>query len=140
MSSGVGVNNACLDAFQQLKAKRSLRYVIFKLSDDKKEIIVDTSSPAATAYDEFVAALPAQDCRYAVYDFEYEKPGEGKRNKICFFVWSPDDAPVRSKMLYASSKDAIRRRLEGIAAEIQATDFSEAAYETVLEKATRTSH
>lgn len=31
-------------------------------------------------------------------------------------------------MLYASSKDAIRRSLVGIANEIQATDFSEVAY------------
>lgn len=31
-------------------------------------------------------------------------------------------------MLYASSKDAIRRSLVGIAAEIQGTDHSEIAY------------
>lgn len=33
-------------------------------------------------------------------------------------------------MLYASSKDALRRSLLGIASEIQATDSSEIAYET----------
>jgi cofilin len=32
-------------------------------------------------------------------------------------------------MLYASSKDALRRALVGIATEIQGTDFSEVAYE-----------
>ena len=37
-------------------------------------------------------------------------------------------------MVYASSKDALRRALTGIATEIQGTDFSEVAFETVLDK------
>jgi cofilin len=32
--------------------------------------------------------------RYAVFDVEYElESGEGKRNKITFISWCPDDAP-----------------------------------------------
>lgn len=31
--------------------------------------------------------------RYAVYDVEYDAPGgEGKRSKITFIAWCPDDA------------------------------------------------
>ena len=85
-----------------------------------------------------------------MYDFEYEK-GEGKRNKLCFYAWcvplpwcgristsltsrsfvrrSPDEAKIKDKMLYASSKDALRRSLVGIASEIQGTDSSEVAYD-----------
>lgn len=37
----------------------------------------------------------------------------------------PDTAKVRQKMLYASSKDALRRQLVGIAVEVQGTDASE---------------
>ena len=37
-------------------------------------------------------------------------------------------------MVYASSKDALRRALNGVASDIQGTDFSEVSYETVLEK------
>lgn len=40
-------------------------------------------------------------------------------------------------MLYASSKDALRRTLVGIHVEIQGTDFSEVSHETVLEKASK---
>lgn len=54
-------------------------------------------------------------------------------------LWSrsPDDAKIKNKMLYASSKDALRRALVGIAIEIQGTDASEVAYEALLDKATR---
>lgn len=84
-----------------------------------------------------------------MYDFEYEKGNDGKRNKLCFYAWyvfcvvlslgdecadrvsnrSPDNAKIKEKMVYASSKDALRRSLDGIATEIQGTDFSEVAYQ-----------
>jgi hypothetical protein len=43
---------------------------------------------------------------------------------------SPDDAKVKQKMLFASSKEALKRSLVGVAAEIQGTDFSEVAYDS----------
>jgi len=38
---------------------------------------------------------------------------------------SPDTSRVRSKMIYASSKDKFKRELDGIQIELQATDPSE---------------
>lgn len=132
--SGVGLGPDCVTTFEELKLKKTYSYIIYKLSADKKTIVVGDKGEGQS-YDEFVNALPENDCRYAVFDFHYElNPSEGKRNKILFITWSPDDAPIRSKMVYASSKDALRRSLNGIGAEVQASDFSEAAYETVLEK------
>ena len=43
---------------------------------------------------------------------------------------SPDSSKIRQKMLFASSKDALRRSLDGIGAEIQATDLDEVSHET----------
>lgn len=123
-----------MKTFNELKLGKKLKYVIFKLNDKKTEIVVDKTSTEAD-YDNFLEQLPENDCKYAVYDFEYEiGGGEGVRNKIVFYTWSPDTAPVRSKMVYASSKDALRRALNGVSTDIQGTDFSEVAYDTVLEK------
>ncbi|KAK7202525.1 cofilin [Myxozyma melibiosi] len=134
--SGVALSNECQSVFQELKLGKSLKFIIFKLNDAKTEIVVDQKS-TSSSYDDFIGELPENDCRYAVYDFEYELGAEGKRSKICFYIWSPDTAPVRSKMLYASSKDAIRRALTGISSEIQGTDFSEVAYESVFDKVSK---
>ena len=41
-------------------------------------------------------------------------------------------------MVYSSSKEALRRSLNGIGAEIQGTDFSEVAYDVVLERVSKT--
>lgn len=121
----------------KLGSKKSSNYIIYRISDDKSTIVIEKTGKA-DEYSDFVNELPENDCRYAVYDFVFELPnGEGKRNKLIFFTWSPDTAPIRSKMIYASSKDGLRLALNGIAFDLQGTDYSEVAYETVLERVSR---
>eukprot|EP00033_Pygsuia_biforma_P000011 GCRY01000015.1.p2 GENE.GCRY01000015.1~~GCRY01000015.1.p2 ORF type:complete len:138 (+),score=36.17 GCRY01000015.1:75-488(+) len=136
MASGVGVSDECITKFQELKLSHSLRYVIFKLNDDHSEVIVEKDAAPEASYDEFTGSLPADDCRYAVYDYEFEFEG-AKRNKILFVVWAPDNAKVKSKMLYASSKDNLRKKFVGIGCEVQATDMSEIDEAEVNEKVLR---
>lgn len=51
------------------------------------EIILESTSTNSD-YDDFVAALPENECRYCVYDFQYDAAGDaGIRNKILFYVW-----------------------------------------------------
>lgn len=134
------MHDDALTAFNNFKLggrKAETNYVIYVLSDDKTQIVVEKKG-LASSYDEFVNELPENDCRYAVYDFEFELPNnEGKRNKIVFYTWSPDSSPLRSKMIYASSKDALRRALNGVAVDVQGTDFSEVDYDSVLERVSR---
>ncbi|KAM9898674.1 hypothetical protein OXX79_006178 [Metschnikowia pulcherrima] len=77
------------------------------------------------------------DCRVQAGHWSSCPKTNGKRAKIVFHTWSPDTAPVRSKMVYASSKDALRRAMDGTAADIQGTDFSGVAYDSVLERVGR---
>ena len=136
----VTVADESLTAFNDLKLGRKYKFVIFTLNDEKTQIVVEQTS-TEQEYDAFLEKLPENECRYAVYDFEYDfGGGEGKRSKIVFFTWSPDTAPVRAKMVYASSKDSLRRALNGVAADVQGTDFSEVAYDAVHEKVSRGTH
>ncbi|KAJ3513689.1 hypothetical protein NLJ89_g2803 [Agrocybe chaxingu] len=129
MSSGVGVSDQCLTAFQDLKLKKKFKYIIFNLNKELTEIVVEKTSDNQS-YDDFLSELPETECRWVIYDFEFEKEGGGKRNKIIFLSWSPDDAKIKQKMVFASSRDALKRSLTGVAVEIQGTDFSEVAYES----------
>lgn len=62
-----------------------IKYIIYVLSANSTEILVEKTSDSAD-YDTFLADLPPSECRYAVYDFEFEM-GEGTRNKLCFYAW-----------------------------------------------------
>jgi len=142
--SGATVAPDCITAYNDLKLSKKYKYVIYKLSDDNKEIVVDTTSDNGAEYDDFREALinaktksktgaVGKGPRYAVYDFEYQlKSGEGTRNKITFIAWSPDDAGIMAKMVYASSKEALKRALPGIATELQANDADDIEYDTVI--------
>jgi cofilin len=91
--------------------------------------IITKQTSAKDDYEEFLSELPENDCRWAVYDFKYELPEGGKRTKILFVSWTPDIAPVRKRMVFASSKSALTRSLVGVAAEVQATDLDDLNYE-----------
>ena len=134
MSSGVAVNDACLSSYQDLKMNKKFKYVLYKLNDELTEVVVDKASNGS--YEEFLAALPKKGCRYAVFDLEFDF-GEGPRSKIIFFTWSPDESKIKEKMIYAATKDGIRKKLVGVQTEIQATDFSEIAKDVVLDKVSR---
>jgi len=88
----------------------------------------------SSSWDEFVAQLPPHECRYVVYDFHFSTGKAGDREQLIFIPWCPDSAKIREKMIYASSKDALKKKLVGINHEIQATDQSELNQKDVTEK------
>lgn len=141
--SGATVSPECIDSYNKLKLDKVYKFVIFKLSDDNKEIVVEEASADAdwenfrekliNAQTKSKSGAIGKGPRYAVYDVEYQlASGEGTRNKITFIAWSPDDAGVMAKMVYASSKEALKRSLPGIAHELQANDADDIEFDSVL--------
>lgn len=141
--SGATVAQECITAYNDLKLNKKHKYIIFKLSDDSKQIVVEDASSdqdwenfrekLVNATSKSKTGAVGKGPRYAVYDFEYNlATGEGTRNKITFIAWSPDDAGIHAKMIYASSKDALKRSLTGIATELQANDTDDIEYDSIL--------
>jgi len=150
--SGVAVAPECISAFNELKlGKGTIKYIIYKLSDDYKEIVVEDKG-ADGDWEAFQTKLmeaksshkgkEGKGPRYAVYDFEYElESGEGKRSKIIFISWSPDEGTlVFARMTYASSKEALKNASNGIAIEVQANRDDEIEYGTILKDIMRGKH
>ncbi|ONK54861.1 uncharacterized protein A4U43_UnF10410 [Asparagus officinalis] len=134
-SSGMGVADHSKMTFLELKRKKLHRYVVFKIDEKKKEVVVEKTGGQGECYDDFTASLPESDCRYAVYDFDFVTDEGCQKSKIFFVAWSPSVSRIRSKMLYATSKDRFRRELDGIHYEIQATDPTEMDLEVLRERA-----
>lgn len=142
--SGVSVAPECITAFNDLKLGKSTKWIIYKISDDWKEIVVEETSTDDNydAFREKLIAAKSKDKkgkeglggRYAVYDVEYDA-GEGKRNKICFLSWVPDDAAQYPRMMYSSSKESLKRSLNGIAVDIQANDADDIEQDTIVKRA-----
>ncbi|TKY52826.1 Actin-depolymerizing factor 2 [Spatholobus suberectus] len=99
-------------------AKRTYRFIIYKIEEKQKQVVVEKLGEPANGYDDFTASLPADECRYAVYDFDFVTEENCQKSRIFFIAWSPDTSRVRSKMIYASSKDRFKRELDGIQVEL----------------------
>ncbi|XP_077216210.1 actin-depolymerizing factor 1 [Tasmannia lanceolata] len=134
-ASGMAVNDDCKLKFLELKAKRTYRFITYKIDEKLKQVIVEKLGEPAQSYDDFVASLPENECRYAIYDFDFVTAENCQKSKIFFIAWSPDVARVRSKMLYASSKDRFKRELDGIQVELQATDPTEMSMDVIVSRA-----
>ncbi|KAG7277752.1 hypothetical protein CRUP_023040 [Coryphaenoides rupestris] len=142
MASGVTVHDEVIKVFNDMKVRKSStsdevkkrkKAVLFCLSDDKKKIIVeegkqilvgDIGDTVDDPYGSFVKMLPPGDCRYALYDATYETK-ESKKEDLVFIFWAPEGAPLRSKMIYATSKDAIKKKFTGIKHEWQVNGLDE---------------
>ncbi|PIN17087.1 Actin depolymerizing factor [Handroanthus impetiginosus] len=86
-------------------------------------------------YDDFTVSLLDDECRYVVYDFDFMTNENCQKSKISLIAWSPNTSRMRSKMVYASSKDRFKRELNGIQVELQATDPSEMSIDNVKSRA-----
>jgi len=137
------VHEECVTKFQELKLGKKCKYIIYKLNKENTQIVIEKVSQGGD-YEDFLEDLPAYECRWGVFDLEYRKEtAEGepivKYNKLMFVHWCPDTAKIKDKMVFASSKEALRRSLVGIPIEIQASEYSDVAKETVVAKARSTS-
>lgn len=79
----------CIAKYNELKLSKQIKYIIYKLSDDYKEIVIEETSTDAD-WEKFQSKLmnaksghrgkEGKGPRFAVYDFQYElEGGEGTR-------------------------------------------------------------
>ncbi|CAL1379588.1 unnamed protein product [Linum trigynum] len=131
----MAVHDDCKLKFLELKGKRNHRFIVFKIDEKIQQVTVEKLGSPTASYQDFTDSLPANECRYAVFDFDFTTNENCQKSKIFFFAWAPDTSRVRSKMLYASSKDRFKRELDGIQVELQATDPGEMSLDIVKARA-----
>jgi cofilin len=134
MGSGIKVSDECIPAWNEIKIGHKYRYIIFDFAKDLLTVVVEKKAESSATYDNFLDDLPPRDVRYAVYDYDFKADDGTDRNKLVFVVWSPDAAPVKRKMLIASTKQAVKSAFAGVSIELQATDDSEISEQAILTK------
>jgi len=136
MASGVKIDPQCKKDYDDMHQKKLYSYLIFRISDDDTTIIVEKKGKKGSPYGEFVEELrtalgTGKECRYACVDVEFTVQRQGAESasfiqKVVFVQICPDDAPVRKRMLYASSVRGLKSAL-GLESlmQIQASDITD---------------
>ncbi|XP_010516461.1 PREDICTED: actin-depolymerizing factor 5 [Camelina sativa] len=134
-TTGIRVTDECTSSFMEMKWKKIHRYIVFKIDEKSRKVTVDKVGGAGENYHDLTASLPVDDCRYAVFDFDFVTVDNCRKSKIFFIAWSPEASRIRAKILYATSKAGLRRVLEGIHYELQATDPTEMGFDIIQDRA-----
>jgi len=146
--SGVEVDSRCKVIFDEVQLKKKHRYVTFKI--DSGKIVVDKIGEREAKYSDFLVDLMQKDgenddCRYAIYDYEYVVNAQGTeasfRSRLFLASWCPDSAKVKKKMIYSASFDSLKKAFNGVQKIIQANsedEIDQAAVEKILIAAART--
>ncbi|TGZ73254.1 hypothetical protein CRM22_001624 [Opisthorchis felineus] len=132
MASGVKCHQSCIDAYNELKLRKNHRYILFHIRNNEEIQVLRKADRNATYedfYQDLITAMDEGEGRYAVYD--YEVPG--KLPTLIFISWNPSPLSIKTKLIYAASKDAIRLKLIGIKHEVEANDIDEIAEEELPE-------
>jgi cofilin len=86
-SSSMGVALKIRETFVELQMKKAFRYVIFKIEEKQKQVVVEKTGATTKNYDDFLASLLENDCRYALYDFDFVTRENVQKSKIFFIAW-----------------------------------------------------
>ncbi|KAG5844795.1 hypothetical protein ANANG_G00166490 [Anguilla anguilla] len=129
--SGVTVTEDVVTVFNEMKVRKAQageeeekrkKAVLFCLSEEEDSIVLeegreilqgDVGASVQDPYLHFVQMLPPEDCRYALYSASYETRRVQKEDLV-FIFWDPESAPLKTKMIYERSKDAITKKFKGI--------------------------
>jgi len=130
--SGVELDAQCKVIFDKVQLKKEHRYVTFHISEGK--IRIDKIGDRDADYDKFLEDLKqkdgeSDDCRYAIYDYEYTVNSQGTepsfRTRLFLVLWCPDSAKIKKKMVYSASFDSLKKAFNGVQKVIQANGDDE---------------
>merc|ERR1712059_11797 len=141
--SGVKLSPRCMEVYTEIMKGKKHRYAIFLIKDGQIEL--EKLGELTNEYNDFLKDLQQKDgvkddCRYALYDYQYQYVPEGAdaqtKSKMFLLAWCPDSSAIKKKMLYSSSFDTLKKAFVGVAKVIQSNDQSEVE-QSAIEKELR---
>lgn len=131
-----------MEQYNALKQKSAFKVLCCRLSPDFKEIVVDQELTLKYGaewteqqqWEDFTARLPPDEGRYIVWDACVPTQRGVDKNVLQFIYWCPDNCSIKQRMLYASSKDNLKKQLVGlISADMQANETADLDFSCLMD-------
>lgn len=134
VDAGIQTPDEVIAKFKQMQLGNEYHYVIYKIAN-KRNVAVDVVLEAGKAdwdWDAFCDVLASSgEPRFATVDFHFLGKDNLDKTKLLFVAWTPETSKPGDKMLYASTKEGFKAKLDGVQKVLQATDESELDYDHV---------
>jgi len=114
-SSGITVDPGVIDRYGELKKSKNIAFIVCCTENQTK--VVEKSYKLKSAYEgpditsqvkaDIIDICKPDDCLYMIID-------DATARKVAIFLWAPDTANVKKKMIASSTLDALKKKLDGI--------------------------
>uniref|UniRef100_A0A7S0LTU8 ADF-H domain-containing protein n=1 Tax=Coccolithus braarudii TaxID=221442 RepID=A0A7S0LTU8_9EUKA len=134
VTAGFKIPDDSVKAYNELQGGHKHSYLIFKIDQEQKAVVLEESGkPDEFKYDEFAKKVATLDSpRFIVIDFKGKYADGRALEKVVFIFWCPDGAKIKERMLYASTKEDFKRKMNGLHKTIEASDESDIEYKEVI--------
>jgi len=156
VDSGIKCDSTCTSIFQELETKK-LEYVICHIEKEKgtekvhvcsqskagetdKLYADEGTTPAAhtpALWDRFSKELQKLDQAFGICFVDYLTKDNREQKKLVFVFWCSNNASVKNKMKYSSTKMSCAKKLPTIDCQLQCDTPDELNFKDVIEKVSK---
>ncbi|MFF1516069.1 hypothetical protein [Streptomyces sp. NPDC058305] len=133
MTSEVTVEDDCISAYWELKAKRDVNTVICRLDDGFTTCRVERLGNLTP--DELVLTLPVNEPRLAFYDLPFATVDGTRQSRVLLVSWLPEKATSQSRAAYSQAVCALVDKLDGSELSVRAREAADLAYDRLASHA-----
>ena len=66
---------------------RPPQYIVYKISDDYKNIVLESMGEKGASFEDFCSKLPDKECRFAILDVDITTTSGAQAHKLVFVQW-----------------------------------------------------
>ncbi len=126
VSVGISPTEDQVKLYNELKVDKTHRFIILALNKDRNGLEVETIGERNLTIKDLHEKLPKDNCRFVVFDFEYDTKENPPRatSKLLLISWAPDIAPIKVKVPFTGTRGDVKASFTGIQKDILATDLA----------------
>jgi cofilin len=127
------VDAGCLDALDELRSKRTVNTLIYRLDDSLRTVVC--AFEGNLTHDELLAALPPAEPRSVVHHLSFALADGARHTAVLLILWFPPGVEPSAAAAHEAAHRALGDLLEGTAVHVVAADAEELAYDVLVERA-----
>ena len=128
MNAGIKIPDAVIEGHDQLQKHHKFWYHILTIDDVKSEVVIEKSLAKEEKYD-YAAfkkeILSRTSPAFIVIDHHHTTKDGAQAEKVFLISWVPESSKIKHKMMFASTKEALKGRLQGLHKTVHAAQESE---------------
>ena len=103
-------------------------------SRQTNQAVIKENGPHPYEHDQLIAQLPTKNCAYLFLNFQFTTEDKRLISKTVFVLWTPLEAPSKTKFLYCSNKASILKVFQVVQFEFQADSASDVTFDKIKQK------